>query len=111
MKLNEALANKRGGGADQAQFNAAFNRFVKEIVKYAKAKAHEDIFDRGHDYGGESPEDDLPSAEVNIAISQVLSLSERLMDAVKEKIAKTPGSKYDWESMLSDMYRDMSRSR
>lgn len=108
MRLEEAFA-KRSGGADQAQFAGAFKRFVEEIVKYAEEKAREDVYDKGYDYGGESPEEDLPHAMVNHAVSETLSLGERLLDAVKEKVATTPEIKKAWEGMLSDVYRDMSR--
>ena len=98
MKLDETQ-RKRDTGNQAAEFDNAFKRFVRAIVRSAKAEANTQ---------GSSGED-LEHAIATQALDNRLGLSSRLLDAVREQVAKTPEVQRSWDSLLSDIQREQSR--
>jgi len=90
---------RRETGHRRAEFDAAFNRFVKAIVAEATATS------KAEGYTGEDLEHGIATA----ALDNTLGLSDRLLDAVREQVAKTKDVQHSWDSLLSDYRREQSR--
>lgn len=97
MKLEEM--RRRETGHRRAEFDAAFNRFVKAIVTEATAASKAEGY----------TDEDLEHAIADQALNDTLGLNDRLLDAVRTQVAKTKDVQRGWDSLLSDIQREQSR--